>query len=210
MLPLRWRFLAALLREPGEVERRISRAYAGFRQAQLAQGHRDADILEQFGHFVDQSVGQLFIAAGQAFHWFDGSAARDEFRRILKPRGWVVLIWNERHLDSSPFLRAYEELLLEFGTDYEQVRHENADKRIASFFAPEEFKLATFENLQEFDFEGLKGRLLSSSYIPAADHPDYTRMLDKTREIFVAHQRDDRVNIAYDTKIYFGHLPNQA
>jgi len=92
--------------------------------------------------------GVDFVVAGQAFHWFDGRAARDEFHRILKPRGWVVLIWNERHLDSTPFLRAYEELLLEFGTDYEQLRHENADKRIASFFAPEEFKLASFENLQ--------------------------------------------------------------
>jgi len=150
--------------------------------------------------------GVDFVVVGQAFHWFDSRAALREFLRILKPRGWVVLIWNERRLDSTPFLRAFEELLLEFGTDYEQVRHENVEKDIASFFAPEEFNLATFENLQELDFEGLKGRLLSASYTPAADHPDYQQMLDKTREIFLAHQQDDRVFVEYDTKVYFGHL----
>src|SRR6266436_1072421 len=63
-----------------------------------------------------------FVTAGQAFHWFDQQQTRREFSGILKPEGWAVLIWNERRLDSTPFLCAYEDLLLEFGTDYEQVR----------------------------------------------------------------------------------------
>src|SRR5437773_2428243 len=58
----------------------------------------------------DDSVD--FVVAGQAFHWFDQKLARDEFSRILKPSFWVVLIWNERRTDSTPFLRAYEQMLL--------------------------------------------------------------------------------------------------
>src|SRR5882757_1999014 len=89
-----------------------------------------------------------FVTVGQAFHWFDQLQARQEFTRILKSDGWAVLIWNERRLDSSDFLRAVEELFLKFGTLYEQVRHENVYSDITAFFGTEDFKLATFENLQ--------------------------------------------------------------
>src|ERR1700740_3577190 len=49
-----------------------------------------------------------FPTAAQAAHWFDLPKARQEFIRILKPKGWAVLIWNERSIDASPFLRNYE------------------------------------------------------------------------------------------------------
>lgn len=147
-----------------------------------------------------------FITAAQAFHWFDRDKAKREFARILKPGGWVVLIWNERRLDSTAFLRAYEELLLRYGTDYEKVRHENVAGELAAFFAPETFTLQTLENVQHFDFESLKGRLLSSSYAPDQDHPDFTAMLENLEEIFNANQQDGIVSFEYETKVYYGHL----
>ena len=64
------------------------------------------------------------VVAGQAFHWFDPRKANAEFRRISRPGGKVVLMWNCRRTAGSPFLEAYEKLLLEFATDYTQVRHE--------------------------------------------------------------------------------------
>src|SRR6476469_2466819 len=62
------------------------------------------------------------ITAAQAFHWFDPEPTKAEFRRILKPGGWVSLIWNMRQLDSTPFLREYEQFILDNAVDYEQVR----------------------------------------------------------------------------------------
>src|SRR6266481_5895551 len=62
-----------------------------------------------------------FVTAGQAFHWFDRSKCRAEFKRILRPGGWVVLVWNDRRTDSTPFLRAYEQLLHTYATDYAHV-----------------------------------------------------------------------------------------
>ena len=159
-----------------------------------------AEVTKLAPHSVD------LVTAAQAFHWFDQQKASAEFARILKPHGWVVLIWNERRIETTPFLRAYEDLLLEFGTDYAKVRHENVYDQIADFFAPQEFKLATFENLQPVDFDGLRGRLLSSSYIPTAADPGYQSMLDRLRELFLAHQKNDMVMVEYDTKVYFGHL----
>src|ERR1700726_4293608 len=52
-----------------------------------------------------------FVTAGQAFHWFVPAAARREFQRILKPGGWIVVMWNDRQLDSA-FANAYEDLLV--------------------------------------------------------------------------------------------------
>ena len=43
--------------------------------------------------------------AAQAFHWFDPEWTREEFKRILRPDGYVALMWNERQLDNSEFLR---------------------------------------------------------------------------------------------------------
>jgi SAM-dependent methyltransferase len=147
-----------------------------------------------------------FITAGQAFHWFDRTAAKREFIRILKPKGWVVLVWNARRLDETAFLRDYEGLLLRYSPDYPVVRHENVDEEIASFFAPELMKLVTLENAQRFDFEALKGRLCSSSYAPEPGNPNFELMLRDLQDIFNAYNENGVVNFDYDTRIYYGHL----
>ncbi|HEV7683788.1 MAG TPA: class I SAM-dependent methyltransferase [Pyrinomonadaceae bacterium] len=168
---------------------------AGFRSV---GANAEATTLEP--HSVD------FVTAAQAFHWFDRAKAKREFARILKPGGWVVLIWNERRLDATAFLRAYEDLLLRYGTDYQNVRHEKVTGEIAEFFAPDTCELQILENVQLFDFESLKGRLLSSSYAPDSDQPNFPAMLNELEEIFNANQKDGIVSFEYETKVYYGHL----
>lgn len=148
-----------------------------------------------------------WVTAGQAFHWFDVPRARAEFARILKPNGWVMLVWNDRRTATTPFLRAYDQLLTTHTSEYAQATHKNHDEaEILSFFAPNTARLAVFENVQRFDFDGLKGRLLSSSYTPAPGHPLHQPLLDALRQIFDAHQHDGFVNFEYDTKVYVGKL----
>lgn len=153
----------------------------------------------------DQSVD--LITAGQAFHWFDRLRARSEFKRILKPDGRVALIWNSRRTAATPFLRGYEQLLQDYATDYAQVDHTNIGaEEIAAFFAPNRPQLAVFENLQVFDFDGLRGRLLSSSYAPEPGHPNHEPMLEALRRLFDTHQTGGRVQFEYDTEISYGSL----
>lgn len=147
-----------------------------------------------------------FITAGQAFHWFDRLKSKTEFSRILKPNGWVVIIWNERKLDTTPFLKAYEQLLLKFGTDYQEVRHERVSTEVAHFFSPNRVILQTLENRQEFDFEGLAGRVASSSYTPDPGSTESEEMLARLREIFDQYAEDGHVSLLYDTNVYFGQL----
>lgn len=176
-------------------------------------------LLQSFGNFVSvaataeattlKPVSVDFITAAQAFHWFDRAQAKREFARILKPGGWVVLIWNERRIDSTAFLREYENLLLRYGTDYQNVRHENVEGEIAQFFAPETFQLKNLENAQHFDLEGLKGRVLSSSYTPEQGHPNFEPMLLALERIFNEYNRDGLVTFEYDTRVYSGTSPRR-
>jgi SAM-dependent methyltransferase len=152
-----------------------------------------------------QSVN--IVTAGQAFHWFDQARARVEFARILRPAGWVVLVWNERRSASTPFLAAYERLLQDYATDYAQVDHKRiGQESIGVFFAPGSFEVASFENRQVFDFDGVKGRLLSSSYAPEPGHPLHQPMIEQLHAIFDAHQSGGQVSFDYDTMVYYGRL----
>lgn len=147
------------------------------------------------------------ITAMQAFHWFDPQATRGEFQRILRPGGHVVLVWNDRRLNGTPFLEAYEQLLLDFGTDYQRVRHNNvSEQTLRKFFGPAGYTTHVLPNEQRFDFDGLKGRLLSSSYIPAQDHPAHATMLGRLQDLFDQFNENGIVRMIYDTRIYAGHL----
>jgi SAM-dependent methyltransferase len=147
------------------------------------------------------------VVAAQAFHWFDRERARPEFVRILKPGGWVVLVWNERRGSSTPLLADYEQLLRSYSVDYASVDHRNVTSEVLrSFFAPDEYMSRTLSYTQTLDFEGLKGRLLSSSYSPLPGDPGFEPMLERLREIFDAYQRDGHVRVEYDTRLYYGHL----
>jgi len=151
----------------------------------------------------DDSVD--LITAAQAFHWFVPDQARLEFARILKPDGRVALVWNNRLDAASPFLVEYDQLLHRFATDYATVDHRKVDQeRIARFFAPGEVRSFAFPNRQVFDFAGLRGRLLSSSYAPPTGHPRHESMLVKLHRIFERHQSDGRVAFLYRTELHVG------
>lgn len=148
-----------------------------------------------------------FVIAGQAFHWFRPPEARVEFARIVKPGGWAVLVWHDRSIDATPFLQAYEAFLREHANDYEQVTH----KYLASyevlerFFSPNPMHLIKQRNEQRLDFDGLRGRLLSSSYIPKSGKR-HDAMMQALPQFFSTYAADDRVVLEYDTKIFYGHL----
>ena len=151
----------------------------------------------------DRSVD--FVTAGQAFHWFDRDRVGREFRRILRPAGWMAFVWNDRDTESTPFLVAYEQLLKRRSTDYPVVDHKQIDEEtVAAFFAGGECRTCVFPNRQEFDLDGLRGRLLSSSYVPLAGQPGHELMLAELTEIFQAHQVLERVAFEYRTILYLG------
>lgn len=145
------------------------------------------------------------VVAGQAFHWFDRTRTRQEMVRISRPGAIIALIWNQRLME-TPFEREYEALILHYAGDYQTINHKNIDDlQIGEFFRPAEVVLEHFDNEQLFDFEGLKGRLLSSSYIPK-EGDRYLAMIGALEKLFASHAVDGSVRVRYDTKMYTGVL----
>lgn len=183
-------------KEMREVAEELLKGYSNFKSI---DGAAESTSLE------DSSVD--LITVGHAFHWFDVNKSKVEFLRILRKDHWVALIWNDGRTDTTPFLRAYEDMLPNFGTDYKEVNPANFDYRVlTTFFGNNGFQIKLSENFQAFDFEGLKGRLLSSSYVPTEGHPNYEAMMDELGCIFFEFQKDGKVIFEYDTKLYWGRL----
>lgn len=172
------------------------RLLAAFPKFTSVSGTAEATTLRDYS--VD------FVTAAQAAHWFDRTPARREFVRILKPHGWLTLLWNERLTDSTRFLREYERLLLAYGTDYEDVRHERTSEAVNEFFDPAPYSERAFEMRQVFDYAGVEGRLLSSSYAPGVGHPRHAPMLHELRRKFDDCAIRGRVEFEYKTRLYFG------
>lgn len=158
---------------------------------------------EQTG-IADSSVDLLI--AGQSFHWFDAAASRVEFRRILRNPPWVALVWNER-LVTSEFLAGYEDLIRRYARDYNKVDHRRIDRdRITDFFEHRNWKLATFPNVQHFDWTGLRGRLDSSSYAPRPGEKNHEPLMAGLKQLYETHQTNGCVDFRYDTNVYYGAL----
>lgn len=144
------------------------------------------------------------VTAAQAFHWFEVSATRNEFMRILRPGGVAMLIWNQRRADATPFLREYEAILRRHSPDYVNVSHKYQDAAaLAAFFAPHEPRYERFEYVQAFDWDGLCGRVLSSSYVPTSG-AEHDAIFADLRVAFDRGERDGIVRFEYDTDVYFG------
>jgi SAM-dependent methyltransferase len=147
-----------------------------------------------------------FIMAAQAAHWFHPQQARAEFGRVLKPNGWCVLIWNERRIDGNPFLAAYEQLLHTYCAEYKEARHGKTSRVAHEFFAGAQYQERILQYEQEFNFAGLAGRLLSSSYCPLQQDPRHAPMMRELEHIFREHARQNAVRIDYDTRVFFSRL----
>lgn len=182
----------------GAAERLLGDKYPGFR---AVDGSAEATTLPD--HRVD------LVACAQAFHWFDAAKAKAEFVRIARRGGGVALVWNQRDTAASPFLADYERLLVDFGTDYTKVAREHlplSERDFTNLFGVP-FRRAVFPNAQVFDFDGLRGRVMSASYVPMPGQPGYAGLLAGLRTVFDRHQAGGRVTMAYQTEVFHARLP---
>ncbi|MFT3822586.1 MAG: class I SAM-dependent methyltransferase [Chitinophagaceae bacterium] len=152
-----------------------------------------------------KSVDLITIA--QTFHWLDAAATRLECERILKPNGTVLLAWN-RQRTKTEFEKKYTALRNRYRIG-EKGPVQIDPSEITRFFTPLEPQFKTFSNEQLLDFEGLKGQLLSKTYIPLPGHDSYDAMIDELIQLFVADNVNGLVRIEYETLLYWGHLNEQ-
>lgn len=136
------------------------------------------------------------VALGRAFHWFDVAQTAKEFRRILRPGGWVAIASNSRVRDDSPMSMAYEGLLRQHGTDYEANydRYES-NGRVKEFFAGGEMFREEIYGEQRLTLEELIGQTQSLSVTPEPGHAQYEGMQEALRAFFAKWQMDGIVGM---------------
>ncbi|HDS1220690.1 class I SAM-dependent methyltransferase [Stenotrophomonas sp. TWI143] len=186
--------------EPNAAMRAAAEGWlAAYPLFQAVDGRAEATGLAE--HSVD------LVSAAQAFHWFDTDAVRVEWQRILRPGGLALIYWNSRLLDASPFLVGYEQLLLDYGTDYSAVaeRYQD-DATMQAWFGAGLRGQVELPNVQHLDLDALRGRLLSSSYAPQPGHPRHAPMLAALQDLFAAHAVNGQVAFEYRTRAFLGTL----
>ncbi len=145
------------------------------------------------------------VSAGQAFHWFEPVATRREWRRISKPDGWALVVFNSRLVEATPFMRAYEKHLIEKAIDYEGVDHRRGlTDRLRSVL--DDYREWRFPFTLQHRYQDVHGLSMSSSYVPAPGHPKYGEFFRGLREVFDAHAVNGVVEFPYETEAYVGHL----
>jgi ubiquinone/menaquinone biosynthesis C-methylase UbiE len=132
------------------------------------------------------------VAAGRAFHWFDTEKALAEFRRILRPGGWVVLVSVGRSKAESKQSEEYETLLAEHGTNYfEYVRSGyRVHERLEDLFAGGVVMQHTWQIEDGMTLEEFIGQAMSTSVAPLPGHEKYEGMQQALREFFARYAVD--------------------
>jgi SAM-dependent methyltransferase len=141
------------------------------------------------------------VLAAQAFHWFEADAALGEFHRILKPAGWVVLLWNERD-EADPFTAAYGDVIRSApGAAALEGARARAGEVLLTHALFQNAERIEYANEQVLDEEGLLGRAFSASYAPrepaAAD-----AFAAALRQVFGGYQQQGRVVVRYVTSLF--------
>jgi hypothetical protein len=56
---------------------------------------------------------------------------------------------------------------------------------------------------QTLDFEGLKGRMLSSSYMPTENDSNFEPMIAELRRLFDKYAENGKIQILYNTNVFY-------
>lgn len=146
------------------------------------------------------------IVCAQAFHWLQREQASEEWKRILKPDGYVQLMWNDRD-PSSPFMGAYEAIIGRHAIDFHDTNHQLiTDNILDDWYSGGIRSKKTFSHSQQFDLEGLLGRTTSCSYMPNRGAEGYREMENDITSLFHHYQHDGIVIFAYTTRLYSGKI----
>ncbi|MBX3113279.1 MAG: class I SAM-dependent methyltransferase [Fimbriimonadaceae bacterium] len=145
------------------------------------------------------------ITAAQAFHWFDRDAVKAHWRSVLKPTGYVALVWNER-TESTPFAREFTAFLNHLANldPNNKPPTESSDEDILNFFSKARIETATHSTpLTE---EELINLAVSRSYFPSPSHPEFEQLKQEVRIIFERNAVNQHVMLPHLCKSFIGQI----
>lgn len=144
------------------------------------------------------------VCAAQAFHWFVPDAFQKECRRILKPQGKTILIWNTPDA-SSPLLKQLDGLNRTYCPVY-RGSHNGMEREAVSTFFKGVFDTFCADNPVQYNRNGFIQRALSSSYALKSGDEHFDEYLKELNTLFDAFSENGILIMPYQTVAYCGKL----
>jgi SAM-dependent methyltransferase len=148
------------------------------------------------------------VTSFQAFHWFANAEALAEFRRLLRPRGRIGLVWNERDM-RDPFTRDFRDLEKAFGEDSMLAAINFDDTQLDPLLTAAGFEGVSwqrFENAQILGRDEFVGRVRSTSYVPRSG-PALDKLVAELQELHARYaDAAGNVTLRYQTEVILGTL----
>ena len=159
----------------------------------------------------DSSVDLITVA--QAFHWFDKTMFKEECKRILKPNGKVVLVWNTRGFSDQPVMD-YENIMRKYCPNFEGFSGRKCSSLYSEtgvegedelgIFFEGAYEEKSFQNDQINSLERFIGGALSASYAPNENDDIYTAFVTDLKACFHMYAVNESMVMPFITKSYFG------
>lgn len=123
------------------------------------------------------------VTAGQSYHWFDPIPALNEIKRILRPGGTFVAMWNVRD-ESFDWVKALTTVV---GSSAAELTATMANR--PGYFAPAfpNVQLRVFRHEKPFNATGLRRLVKTRSYYLTADESRKQEILSQVNEIIESH-----------------------
>jgi SAM-dependent methyltransferase len=137
------------------------------------------------------------VTAAQAFHWFDHGLALREIARVLRPGGFIALVWNTRD-DREPWVAQLSEAAI--GRETVEERDAAAPVEESGLF--EAVERASFPYVQRLDRERLVDLVLSRSYCAVLTPEERAPVLDRVERIFDEHAVEGVLELPYVTECF--------
>lgn len=152
----------------------------------------------------DQSVDLITVA--QAIHWFEPTATKREFSRILKPGGWLAILRNygvDLELDNA----LKPAMSKDFGVRFASaVIQPGKDTPVSFYYGGDHVPKQLFPFTNRQTWEEFLGSNLSASYTPDEDHPQYPRFEQALHDIFTRFSVNGSIATRGVTELYLGHI----
>ncbi|KAI9267868.1 S-adenosyl-L-methionine-dependent methyltransferase [Sporodiniella umbellata] len=158
-----------------------------------------------------ESESQDAVVLAQCFHWFSDEKSLEEIHRILKPNGYMFLIWNMESKERAKWVADLRNEYEQYDLSVPQYRHgkwKNAfeTEKVRSLYGlPLQYE--RFENDSPAIRSNIWKRILSKSYIAVLSQEEQKKVQQNVNRILNEHSfpADDSETFVYphDTDLFW-------